>query len=109
MGMAKKVLIADTFGLAVDYAYSNLAYGINATESLCAILFYTLQLYFDFSGYSDMAIGLGRMFGFEFQENFNYPYFAKNVTDFWRRWHITLVRRSSEYGESHQRHPRHIP
>ena len=92
MGMAKKVLIADTFGLAVDYAYSNLAYGINATESLCAILFYTLQLYFDFSGYCDMAIGLAGMLGIDIPINFNSPYKAVNIIDFWKRWHITLSR-----------------
>ncbi len=54
------------------------------------VLAYTLQIYFDFSGYSDMAIGLGKMFGFHFLENFNYPYIAKSITDFWRRWHISL-------------------
>ncbi len=92
LGMGKKVLIADTFGTAVDFAYSNLATGINATESLLAILFYTLQLYFDFSGYCDMAIGLGLMLGIDIPINFNSPYKAVNIIDFWKRWHITLSR-----------------
>lgn len=92
LGMAKKVLIADTFGVAVDYAYANLSYGINSTESLLTILFYTLQLYFDFSGYCDMAIGLGNMLGIDIPVNFNSPYKAVNIVDFWKRWHITLSR-----------------
>ena len=61
------------------------------------VIFYTFQIYFDFSGYSDMAIGLGRMFGFDFLENFNYPYLADSVTDFWRRWHISLSTWFKEY------------
>lgn len=92
LGMSKKVLIADTFGKAVDYAYLNLGTGINATESFLAILFYTLQLYFDFSGYCDMAIGLGGMLGIDIPINFNSPYKAVNIIDFWKRWHITLSR-----------------
>lgn len=92
LGMGKKVLIADTFGGAVDFAYANLAYGINSTEALLAILFYTLQLYFDFSGYCDMAIGLGLLLGIDIPVNFNSPYKAKNIIDFWKRWHITLSR-----------------
>lgn len=92
MGMAKKVLIADTLGRGVDYAYLHLSSGINATESLIAILFYTLQLYFDFSGYCDMAIGLGLMLGIDIPINFNSPYKAGNIIEFWKRWHITLSR-----------------
>ena len=61
------------------------------------IIAYTLQIYFDFSGYSDMAIGLGRMFGFEFMENFNYPYISKTITEFWRRWHMSLSTWFREY------------
>ena len=79
------------YGLIVD----NIFYSIETTSiSVCTAwigaIAYTLQIYFDFSGYSDMAIGLGRMFGFHFDENFNYPYIAKSITDFWRRWHISL-------------------
>ena len=92
LGMAKKVLIADTFGLAVDYAYAHLASGINSTESLLTVLFYTLQLYFDFSGYCDMAIGLGLLLGINIPVNFNSPYKAVNIVDFLKRWHITLSR-----------------
>lgn len=92
LGMGKKILIADTFGVAVDYAYSNLSTGINASESILTILFYTLQLYFDFSGYCDMAIGLGQMLGIDIPVNFNSPYKAVNIIDFWKRWHITLSR-----------------
>lgn len=91
MGLAKKVLIADTFGVAVDYIYGSLAGG-NSTESLLVILFYTLQLYFDFSGYCDMAIGIGKMLGIDIALNFNSPYKATNIYEFWKRWHITLNR-----------------
>lgn len=91
LGMAKKVLIADTFGVAVDLAYSNVI-GINALESLITIVFYSLQLYFDFSGYCDMAKGIAGMFGMSIANNFNSPYKALNIVDFWKRWHITLSR-----------------
>lgn len=91
LGMGKKVLLADTFGKAVDFAYMDVT-GINATESLLTILFYTLQLYFDFSGYCDMAIGLGQLLGIDIPVNFNSPYKAVNIVDFWKRWHITLSR-----------------
>ena len=92
LGLGKKVLLADTFGKSVDYAYLNLSYGISGTEGLLAILFYTLQLYFDFSGYCDMALGIGRMFGIEIPINFDSPYKSRNINEFWRRWHITLNR-----------------
>ena len=91
LGMAKKVLIADTFGVAVDAAYSNVN-GINGVESLITILFYSLQLYFDFSGYCDMAKGIAGMFGMKIANNFNSPYKSCNIVDFWKRWHITLSR-----------------
>lgn len=91
LGLAKKVLIADTLAGAVDYGYANLA-SVSATEATLVMLFYTLQLYFDFSGYCDMAIGIGRMLGFEIAINFNSPYKAENIVDFWKRWHITLSR-----------------
>lgn len=91
LGMAKKVLIADTFGLAVDFAYSNVD-AINGFESLITIIFYSLQLYFDFSGYCDMAKGIAGMFGMHIANNFNSPYKANNIVEFWKRWHITLSR-----------------
>ena len=90
-GMGKKVLIANYVGLIADNIFYNITYGsISVVTAWIGAIAYTLQIYFDFSGYSDMAIGLGRMFGFHFAENFNYPYIAKSITDFWRRWHISL-------------------
>jgi alginate O-acetyltransferase complex protein AlgI len=91
IGMGKKLLIADTVAYAADqiFNHANTAQLTPAVAWL-GIVCYTLQIYFDFSGYSDMAIGMGRMFGFVFPENFNYPYIAASITDFWRRWHITL-------------------
>ncbi|MCQ2752272.1 MAG: MBOAT family protein [Coriobacteriales bacterium] len=89
-GLSKKILFADTLGLAYTQIY---ALGVDNLASVTAwigIIAYTMQIYFDFSGYSDMAIGLGRMLGFEFQPNFNHPYIAKSITDFWRRWHMSL-------------------
>ncbi len=91
LGMAKKVLIADTFGIAVDMAYNNVN-GINGFESLITVVFYSLQLYFDFSGYCDMAKGIAGMFGMHIANNFNSPYKASNIVEFWKRWHITLSR-----------------
>ena len=88
-GLSKKVIVANNVAIFSDYVYGNYAsYGSNILW-LSAIS-YTLQIYFDFSGYSDMAIGLGKMFGFNFLENFNYPYISTSITDFWRRWHISL-------------------
>lgn len=88
-GLAKKVIIANNVAIFCDYIYNNYSsYGSNILW--VAAICYTLQIYFDFSGYSDMAIGLGKMFGFNFLENFNYPYIANSITDFWRRWHISL-------------------
>ncbi len=89
IGLSKKVLIANNVALIANYIYS-----VNPNNSTIllwlAALAYTLQIYFDFSGYSDMAIGLGKVLGFNFLENFNYPYIATSITDFWRRWHISL-------------------
>lgn len=87
-GLAKKVLIANQMGLLWDTLRA--AEGGGALAAWVGIIAFSLQIYFDFSGYSDMAIGLGRMFGFEFIENFNYPYISDSITDFWRRWHISL-------------------
>lgn len=89
-GLAKKVFVANTAALMADTILSNPIGEIPTVMAWLAILSYAIQIYFDFSGYSDMAIGLGRMFGFEFKENFNYPYIAKSIQDFWRRWHISL-------------------
>lgn len=91
LGLAKKVLIADTFGRAVDMGYSNVN-AVNGLESFLTILFYSLQLYFDFSGYCDMAKGIAGMFGMKIANNFNSPYKASNIVEFWKRWHITLSR-----------------
>ena len=91
LGLSKKVLVADTFGKAVDMAYANVA-GMNALESFLTVIFYALQLYFDFSGYCDMAKGIAGMFGMRIANNFNSPYKASNIVDFWKRWHITLSR-----------------
>ena len=90
IGLAKKVLIANTMALYADQVFS-MNYGDLATGTAwIGILAYTFQIYFDFSGYSDMAIGLGKMMGFRFPENFNDPYTSRSVTEFWKRWHITL-------------------
>ena len=88
-GLAKKVLLADTFGKLVDWGYADVG-ALDTVSALLVMLAYTLQIYFDFSGYSDMAIGLGAILGFHFPENFNYPYISKSITEFWRRWHISL-------------------
>ncbi|CAG4901400.1 MBOAT family O-acyltransferase [Paraburkholderia saeva] len=90
MGLSKKVLIANQFGMVADAGFNTPADQLGALVAWACLLCYTLQIYFDFSGYSDMAIGLGRMFGFRFPENFNYPYSARSIQDFWRRWHISL-------------------
>lgn len=89
IGLGKKVLLADYLALLADAAFDNVQ-GASVSTAWLGAIAYTLQIYFDFSGYSDMAIGLGKMFGFEFAENFNYPYLARTVTEFWRRWHISL-------------------
>jgi alginate O-acetyltransferase complex protein AlgI len=89
-GLAKKVLIANTVAVTVDKIYALQAGDITTGLAWLAALGFTLQIYFDFSGYSDMAIGLAMMFGFRFPENFNFPYMATSIRDFWRRWHISL-------------------
>lgn len=89
-GLAKKVLIANTLAVVVDNIWKQDISSLDATVTWLGAICYTFEIYYDFSGYSDMAIGLGHMFGFEFKENFNYPYWATSVQDFWRRWHISL-------------------
>ncbi len=89
-GLVKKVIIADAVSVIVDIAFSSDPSMMTMTDAWVGLVAYTIQIYFDFSGYSDMAIGLGLMFGFRFPENFRRPYSAVSVTDFWRRWHITL-------------------
>jgi alginate O-acetyltransferase complex protein AlgI len=88
-GLAKKVLVADQVARIADAAFAS-RHGLSSAAAWLGALAYTVQIYFDFSGYSDMAIGLARMFGFRFPENFDRPYSAVSVTDFWRRWHMTL-------------------
>lgn len=90
VGLAKKVLIANNIGILWDTFSTLPASELTVLGSWMGILAFAIQIYFDFSGYSDMAIGLGRMLGFEFLENFNYPYISQSVTEFWRRWHISL-------------------
>lgn len=89
-GLCKKVLISNTMGLVADQLFGASAGNINAAGAWLGAISYMLQIYFDFSGYSDMAIGLGWMFGFHFKENFNYPYISGSIREFWRRWHISL-------------------
>lgn len=89
-GLAKKVLLADTLAVVADQIFRIPTHDLAASAAWIGMVCYSLQIYFDFSGYSDMAIGLGKMFGFEFAENFRHPYSAASVTDFWRRWHISL-------------------
>lgn len=90
LGFAKKVIIANTMGYVADEVFSLPGGTQNAGLAWIGILAYSLQIYYDFSGYSDMAIGLARLFGFELLENFNYPYISKSIKEFWRRWHISL-------------------
>ena len=90
IGLSKKVIISNAMGMAADAVYG-LEYGnVAMLTAWVGAVAYMFQIYFDFSGYSDMAIGLGRMFGFHFKENFNYPYSSNSIQDFWRRWHISL-------------------
>ncbi len=91
IGLAKKVLIANVVGITADKCFQLPLPQVTSPHALIAALCYTLQIYFDFSGYSDMAIGLGRMFGFHFRENFDLPYWSTSLTDFWKRWHISLT------------------
>ena len=90
VGLFKKVIIANNIGLLWNNIQSATSSGLTVLLSLMGILAFAFQIYFDFSGYSDMAIGLGKILGFDFDENFNYPYCSKSITEFWRRWHISM-------------------
>ena len=91
LGLTKKVLLADTFALMANYGFAQ-TFSLDSISTVAVILSYTFELYFDFSGYSDMAIGLGRMFNIELPVNFDSPYRACTIKEFWQRWHITLSR-----------------
>lgn len=114
VGFLKKVLLANNFAIIADQAFSITdASELSVAFAWLGSLAYTLQIYFDFSGYSDMAIGLGKMFGFQFLENFNYPYLSKSVSEFWRRWHISLGMWFRDYvyiplGGSHVKNRRYL-
>ena len=97
LGLGKKVLLANNFGMIHAYITSLTGNNVTVLSYWIGIAAFTLQIYFDFSGYSDMAIGLGKIFGFDFMENFNYPYISQSVTEFWRRWHISLSTWFKEY------------
>ena len=96
-GLSKKVLIANTMGLVADNLFGAAATGITGPGAWLGAVSYMLQIYFDFSGYSDMALGLGMMFGFHFHENFEYPYISASIREFWRRWHMSLSGWFKEY------------
>ena len=97
VGLAKKVLIGDSLAAGYRYFRDGMTVEPTVLGAWMVVILYSLHLYYDFSGYSDMAIGLGRMFGFHFPENFNYPYVCRNITEFWRRWHISLSSWFREY------------
>ena len=97
VGLAKKLILANGVGMLWDSVSAQPVASLSALSAWLGVLAYAFQIYFDFSGYSDMAIGMGRMFGFQFPENFRYPYVSRSVSDFWRRWHITLSTWFREY------------
>ena len=97
LGLGKKTVIADNIGAVVDKTFALPTAQLDAGHAWLGIFCYSLQIYFDFSGYSDMAIGLGRLLGFHFPENFDQPYRSANITEFWRRWHMTLSRWFRDY------------
>ena len=96
-GLGKKVLIANVMAEMADHVFNAPIVQLSVAEAWLGILCYSMQIYFDFSGYSDMAIGLGAMFGFRFLENFNYPYISRSIREFWRRWHISLTNWFRDY------------
>ena len=91
LGLTKKVILANPLGEVVDKIFTVPHSELTPGLAWFGIICYSFQIYFDFSGYSDMAIGLGRMFGFHFLENFNYPYISQSIQEFWRRWHLSLI------------------
>ena len=97
IGLAKKMLIANTMGMVADKIFALPVNEFGTSVAWVGAIAYTFQIFYDFSGYSDMAIGLGSVFGFKFLENFNYPYISKSITEFWRRWHISLSTWFKEY------------
>jgi len=97
IGLAKKVLIANVMGEQVDRIFAMSPETLSTPLAWIGIIAYAFQIYYDFAGYSDMAIGIGKMMGFKFPENFNNPYISRNITEFWRRWHITLSRFMRDY------------
>ncbi len=97
VGLAKKVLLANAIGKLWDVFLATQVEELTVVGAWLGLAAYAFQIYFDFSGYSDMAVGLGRMFGFEFMENFNYPYISKSIVEFWKRWHISLTNWFREY------------
>jgi alginate O-acetyltransferase complex protein AlgI len=97
IGLAEKLFLAGPAGQLADQVFSMPSNQLDVVSSWWGVVWYTLQIYFDFSAYSNMAIGLGRMFGFHFPENFNYPYISRSIKEFWRRWHITLSRWFRDY------------
>ena len=97
IGLGKKVLIANVLGEQVDLIFGSGQFDFNTSTAWIVIVAYAFQIYFDFSGYSDMAIGIGRMIGFNFPENFNNPYISQSISEFWRRWHMTLGRFMRDY------------
>lgn len=114
VGLSKKVLLANKFGIIADEIFKlNGNYNLSVPLSWFGVLMFALQIYYDFSGYSDMAIGLGKMFGFNFLENFDYPYISKSITEFWRGWHMSLGTWFRDYiyiplGGNRVSVPRHI-
>jgi len=97
IGLGKKVILSNNLAVTVDLIFAQSIGEMNSIVLWLGIIGYAFQIYYDFSGYSDMAIGLGRMFGFHFQENFNYPYISSSIKEFWRRWHISLSTWFKEY------------
>ncbi len=96
IGLSKKVLLADNFGKIVDFGFANIS-SLNSFESLLSVLGYTFQIYFDFSGYCDMAVGVALAFNISLPQNFNSPYKALSISEFWKRWHITLTNFLTKY------------
>src|SRR5207248_2511284 len=97
IGLGKKVLIGNTVAATADAMFALPADQLSAGLAWLGVACYSVQIYFDFSGYSDMAIGLARMLGFRFPENFAYPYISESITEFWRRWHMSLTRWLRDY------------